>query len=43
MEEVSEPVTLLNLKKLNQEMLLALYKAYIENNRYKVRGTLDVR
>ena len=43
MEEVSKPVTSLNLKKLNQEMLLALYKTYIENNRYKVRGKPDVR
>ena len=43
MEEVSEPVTLLNLKKLNQEMLLALFKSYIDNNRYKVRGKPDVR
>ena len=41
MEEVSKPVT--SLKKLNQEMLLALYKIYIENNRYKVRGKPDVR
>ena len=41
MEEVSKPVT--SLKKLNQEMLAALYKTYVDNNRYKVRGTLNAR